>query len=194
MIFEISDLEHTFITADHHFGHENIIKFCNRPFESAEQMDTALIGNWNKIIGPNDIVYHLGDFTLGDAAMADLYFAELNGKISVLKNSWHHDKRWIDSGDFYGKKWPVKILPPMVILEVPALGKDNYPLAVTICHYPLAIWDRKHYGAWHLHGHSHGNHQYPADDYAIDVGVDCMNFFPISLGGILTLMYERGYA
>ncbi len=51
-------------TADHHFGHANIIRYCNRPFASAEEMDATLVHLWNETVGRDDIVYHLGDFTL----------------------------------------------------------------------------------------------------------------------------------
>ena len=50
-----------FFTSDHHFGHTNILKFCNSPFNSIEQMNEELIKRWNEKIGPDDEVYHLGD-------------------------------------------------------------------------------------------------------------------------------------
>lgn len=53
----------TFFTSDTHFGHTGIIQACNRPFISTEFMDEALIRNWNATVGPNDDVWHLGDFT-----------------------------------------------------------------------------------------------------------------------------------
>jgi len=52
------------IIADTHFGHKNVIKYCNRPYSSVEEMDKILITNWNKEVAPDDIVYHLGDFAL----------------------------------------------------------------------------------------------------------------------------------
>ena len=53
-----------FVTADHHFGHANIIEYTNRPFASVEEMDAALIAAWNERVTDYDLVYHLGDFTL----------------------------------------------------------------------------------------------------------------------------------
>jgi calcineurin-like phosphoesterase family protein len=80
----VSDLgDRVWFTADHHFGHENIIKFCNRPFASAQEMDEAMIERWNSVVKPDDKVYHLGDFTLNNAAAADHYFKQLNGRIYV---------------------------------------------------------------------------------------------------------------
>jgi len=50
-----------YYTADQHFGHANIIRFCNRPFENVTEMDEALIKNWNNTVNSNDTVYILGN-------------------------------------------------------------------------------------------------------------------------------------
>ena len=52
----------TWITADCHFGHANIIKYCKRPFKDLEEMNAILIKNWNERVSPGDIVIVLGDF------------------------------------------------------------------------------------------------------------------------------------
>lgn len=198
---EISELERVWITADHHFGHENIIKFCDRPFETVAEMDQTLIDNWNKIISKDDIVYHLGDFTLGGYEIARNYFKQLNGKIQVLGNHWHHDKRWLPK-DYFGPlilEYPdaiehvghVNIIPPMVVLELEEMGNEGRSLGVTLCHYPLEIWDRKHYGAWHLYGHTHKHDK--TGIFKLNVGVDCMNYSPVSLSDVLHYMYEMGW-
>ena len=187
------NLANVYVTSDHHFRHENIIKHCNRPFANVADMDKTLIDNWNKVVRPQDWAIHLGDFTLDSGPIAQEYFAQLNGNICILSNPWHHDKRWLRTTlplkTMSG--FDVKIWPSMVILEVPQIGKNGYPLAIHLCHYPMAVWDRKHYGAWHFHGHSHGNYQHATEiDYgkvALDIGVDCHNFTPISLGDIAVM-------
>jgi calcineurin-like phosphoesterase family protein len=196
-----NEFNNIFITADHHFGHENIIEFCNRPFETIEEMDNVLIDNWNEIISPDNTVYHLGDFTLGGFDIARNYFKRLNGKIQMLANHWHHDKRWLPQNyfgslaleypDFAKDIGHVNIISPMVVLELEGMGNEGRPLAVTLCHYPLAVWDRKHYGAWCICGHTHKRIQ--SDGFILNAGVDCMNYYPISLGDVLHYMYEMGW-
>lgn len=168
-----------FFTSDHHFGHRNIIKYENRPFKSVEEMDEELINRWNSVVKKNDAVYHLGDFTLGNRKNAQDYFPKLNGRIFILGNFWHHDARWIQHAEnFYVSKDDVYvvILPPIVVLEKPT---------IVLCHYPFAVWDRKHYGSIHLHGHSHCKYIPPKDDLCFDVGVDCWDFYPVTLDQIL---------
>ena len=58
----IQDGSNVYFTSDTHFQHGNIIKFCNRPYSNVEEMNNAIIENWNSVVGPNDIVFHLGDF------------------------------------------------------------------------------------------------------------------------------------
>ena len=69
-----------FFTADLHFGHANIIRHCNRPFASVDEMDAVLIHNWNAAVGLKDEVYILGDFTMRSAVEAHKYLVRLNGR------------------------------------------------------------------------------------------------------------------
>ena len=73
--------EGLYFTSDTHFHHEGIIKFCSRPFKNVEEMNEALIANWNRVVRPEDIVFHLGDFCLGGSAEWTGILERLNGKI-----------------------------------------------------------------------------------------------------------------
>jgi len=74
-----------FVTSDTHFGHANIIKYCNRPYKSAYHMDDCMVKDWNDTVGKNDWVIHLGDFSF----QSDRYVNKLNGKIILVKGN--HD-------------------------------------------------------------------------------------------------------
>jgi calcineurin-like phosphoesterase family protein len=63
-----------FFSAHTHFFHDNIIKYSRRPFANVDEMNTAIIDNWNTTVGPTDIVYLLGDLTLNDVNYARKYF------------------------------------------------------------------------------------------------------------------------
>ena len=77
-----------YFTADTHFGHYNVIRFCDRPFASAEEMDKAMIQNWNDRVTGNDTVYILGDKFLetsdGKRSLTLCHYPML---------SWKHAKR-----------------------------------------------------------------------------------------------------
>lgn len=182
-----------FFTSDHHFGHANIIKYTNRPYYNVNDMDFALIDCWNEFVAPDDLVFHLGDFTLGDGALAKQYFSKLNGDIAVLGYPNHHDARWLpvfpnfDFGLFSKSGNAVNILDPLVSLEFPALSLDGqYPQTIVLCHFPLEVWDRKHYGAWHLYGHIHdAESDVPSREFRLNVGVDLWNGYPVGLDVLL---------
>ena len=170
-----------YFTSDHHFGHRNISAYTNRPFDSVESMDEALIAAWNRTVSPSDMVYHLGDFTLGGQEVARKYFARLNGNISVVPGG--HDHRWTKTG---WKGWgsgytsasglPVLILPSLYTLK--AEGH-----IIVLCHWAMRVFDRSHYGSLHLYGHSHG--KLPGTNHSMDVGVDAVGYEPISLGEVI---------
>jgi calcineurin-like phosphoesterase family protein len=166
-------------TADHHFDHANIIKYTKRPFSAVDEMNQIMVKRWNERVQADDTVIHLGDFTLGNAIVAQRFFSQVNGRIAILCNPLHHDKRWIKTPQF-SKSGIVKLISPLKTLEIPS-GK--YPAVIVLSHFPLAEWDRKHYNSIHLHAHSHGTHR--GEGRILDVGVDCHNFYPISLSEVL---------
>ncbi len=79
-----------FITADHHFHHKNIIEYCKRPFKTVEEMDNAMTEKWNKKVGKDDLVIHLGDFALGNKEKVKKTREKLNGTIILIKGN--HDR------------------------------------------------------------------------------------------------------
>lgn len=88
------DMNKTFFIADTHFGENNIRRYENRPFESAEEMDALLIKNWNSVVSSDDEVYVLGDFG-ADKKEAEV-LADLNGIKYLVKGN--HD---VYSNEYY---------------------------------------------------------------------------------------------
>jgi calcineurin-like phosphoesterase family protein len=88
------------LIGDLHLGHQRIIDYTGRPFSSVEEMDTAIIQNWNKYVRKDDWVICLGDFAFGDPRP---YLRQLNGRLILIKGN--HDKYleghyWLVLGDF----------------------------------------------------------------------------------------------
>jgi calcineurin-like phosphoesterase family protein len=73
-----------------HFGHGNIIKYCDRPYKDVDEMNQELIKNWNSVVTDNDIVIHLGDVGFGTGGFIEL-MKQLNGYIILIKGN--HDRK-----------------------------------------------------------------------------------------------------
>ena len=151
-------------TADLHLQHENIIKFCNRPFSNVKEMDEKLINNWNEVVDKKDIIYILGDFSFGNPPE---YASRLKGNKIFIKGS--HDNN-LDA-------------PYMKIIKPKEL-KDEYgnQRTIVLCHYAMRSWYLSHYASWHLYAHHHGKLE--SYGLSMDIGVDCNNFYPFSLDDI----------
>jgi len=139
-----------------HFGHKNIIRLADRPFNSVEEMDEALIRTWNKTVKPFDTVYHLGDFAFRGAP-AEEYLKRLNGNVVTLQGN-HDSKGW---------------------------GKDIIDLKinktkVVLCHYPIEEWDGWWRGSVHFHCHTH-KREFKSANNRGNVGVDAIGLAPIRL-------------
>jgi calcineurin-like phosphoesterase family protein len=168
------------VTSDHHFGHENIIKHCNRPFINAEDMKEQMISRWNSVVRPNDLVYHLGDlFYHAKLKDAEDILDRLNGQIFFIEGN--HDIRKVMSKlkhRFAGYESIHKI----TVAEH----------TVVLCHYAMRVWQNSVHGSWHLYGHSHG--QLPEDPLSLsfDVGVDAgWDYTPVSEDQIVDKMNKK---
>lgn len=80
-----------FVTSDTHFNHKNIIEFCERPFSDVQEMNEKMIENWNKVVCKDDLVFHLGDFQMGDRKLIPETLKRLNGIIFLIRGN--HDTK-----------------------------------------------------------------------------------------------------
>ena len=128
------------VIADLHFGHANVIKYANRPYDNVEQMEKDLIKRWNNTVAKEDIVYVLGDFTLSrDKEYIARLCGALNGtKVLIMGN---HDTRnpidYLLCGFKAATRKPI-LVDPRVVLS----------------HEPFAWYDIFS-GMFYIHGHTH---------------------------------------
>ena len=170
------DGDRVFFTSDTHFYHSNIINFCGRPFKNVEVMNETLIANWNSVVGPDDIVFHLGDFCLGGSAEWTNILNRLNGKIYLIVGN--HDIKNLRQG-YYSL---FEHIAMQMHIEV---GKQK----IYLNHCPFLCYGGAYRDTWQLFGHVHTSKQNTGIDAPrlhmllpthYDVGVDNNNFTPVS--------------
>ena len=169
-----------FFSSDHHFGHKNIMKLCNRPWESVGEMDSDLIKIWNAKVSPKDTVWYLGDFAFtNNFNKVKEYFDKLNGAINFITGN--HDNQKVLSA-----------LAPAYDYKFIRWQKEK----IVLFHYPIRSWQSKAKGAWHLYGHSHGTLENTPNGKSMDIGVDAVNmlgfgYSPISFDEVKKIMITR---
>ena len=163
-----------YFTSDLHFDHQNIIKYCNRPFGSVEEMNETIIANWNKTVRAKDTCYILGDVFMYNTENARKCLERLHGHKYLVRGN--HDP-FKDSDPAFG--W---------IKDYFKLRWDHKKFI--LCHYPFVSWDGEAKGSYHLHGHQHNEPIYNIAQRVnglkrFDVGVDANDFKPVSIEGII---------
>lgn len=132
-----------YVTSDLHFGHKNIIKYENRPFNSVEEMNEAYIKKWNGTVNNKDTVYILGDFSWLKPADTMKILKKLNGKKILITGN--HDCNFLkNSFDF-------SLFEEIIPYKEITIDKK----IICMCHYPIADWNGKEHGSIHLYGHVH---------------------------------------
>ena len=148
--------------SDTHFNHENIIKYCNRPFANAEEMNKYIIQQWNSVVDEDGIVYHLGDFALqSDKETISDLVEKLNGSIILVLGN--HD-RW-------GKQ---KFLDCGFTGVHKRLDVGNCILT----HRPLDL-NQLSEGMVNIHGHIHNYDKGLDEDRYINVSCEVLDYKPM---------------
>lgn len=163
-----------FATSDPHFGHKNVIKYCNRPFADIDEMDEILIKNWNTKVSPNDTVYLLGDISYRNMSRTSEIFARLNGDIKLAYGN--HDQLIKKNRNLQNRFSEIA-----TDFEIKITDSTNTERLLVMSHFPKLVWHQHHRGSWHIHGHCHGGMNYPLKMRIMDVGVDPCGYFPVSL-------------
>lgn len=77
-------------TSDQHFGHRNIIEYCNRPWKDIHEMNQGIIDNWNSVVSTEDTIFVVGDVFLCSPGQAKEIISQLNGKKILIRGN--HDR------------------------------------------------------------------------------------------------------
>lgn len=157
-------------TSDEHYGHAKVIEYNNRPYSNVDEMDNALISNFNSIVSRSDVTIHAGDFCWLNHKdeVYKKYVSELNGSHILLVGSHDH--------------WQPKSAPTR-------WSKNIEGQFVVVDHYCMCTWERSHYNSWQLFGHSHGRLNRDAKQW--DIGVDNNNYYPVSFDQIKAIMKDK---
>lgn len=186
-------------TSDPHYYHANVIKYCNRPFNSVEEMNEKMILNWNSVVRPGDKVYVLGDFAMAFRPI-EIFSSRLMGDKELTpgnhdfchpynKKSRNADNRakWIQKYQEHG--WQVS--PITSTLDISGVA------IVNLSHMPYDCQDTRYKdyipkddGRWLLHGHTHSKERFNADKRLIHVGVDAWDYTPIHLDQIIDIIVK----
>ena len=177
-----------FFSSDPHYGHNNILRFCHRPFQDMKHMCESLINNWNSVVSNEDICFILGDVMWWESRHdAKRVLEKLNGKeIHIIPGN--HDK--IKTFELLSERFIIHdSIVTVWINEHDKKGVNE----LFLCHFPMATWPHFEKASIHLFGHIHSGPlsenavDVPGQDLILktgrcyDVGVDNNNFFPIEI-------------
>ena len=156
--------------ADPHFGHDNIRRLCNRPFKTVEEMDAAMIENWNNKVEPDDNVYIVGDFSYrsGDAVK---YLDALNGRKHLVIGN--HDTKNLKDPEFRRRFVEIR--------DIITVTDGN--IKIVLFHYPMVEWNGMYHGTWHFFGHIHNSNNNAQEVmsevlHAINIGAEMIGYTP----------------
>lgn len=170
-----------FFTSDTHYFHNNVISFCKRPFATVEEMNQAMLDNWNRVVASEDEVWFLGDFSFGkDDVTADV-LRQLHGTKHLIVGN--HDRKG-RAERLFNKQWQEFFVDRHDYLRL-KINENKFVL----CHFPFASWER---GYINLHGHVHSPKGYLNKYLQYDVGVDANDFTPVSSEAVV-LRAQSGY-
>ena len=177
-------LDHSklFFTSDTHFGHENILKYCGRPYRSIDGMREQFIYLWNKKVPADGIVFHCGDFAFAEKDEVADILNRLNGTVILIEGNHDNESKNPD------RAWLHLFEEVHSLLRIHVMDHHQ---SITLCHYPMLVWDRSANGSWMLHGHCHGT-LIDAPGLCLDVGIDCNpHYEPFSFLEIKKIMKSK---
>jgi calcineurin-like phosphoesterase family protein len=185
-------------TSDTHYNHANICSSTTkwtdpvtiREFKSLEHMNSHLVGNINEVVGQDDVLFHLGDWSFGGFESIEQFRNQIvcqNVHIVTGNHDHHIQNNRGDCQNLFSSvnkyvelnvKWPV--------------GPEMHDANFVLMHFPIASWNNMARGAIHLHGHVHFNPNVRLQEgKMMDVGCEGNNLYPIDMSEVLSIMKNR---
>lgn len=198
-------MSNVFFTADLHYGHQRVCELSNRPFSNVAEMNRTLIENWNRIVGPDDIGWILGDLAVEGSWRTGLECADkMNGRLRLITGN--HDQAWPGKSDWM--RYQSAYLE--VFEAVVPFGRCKVgPTKVNLSHFPYVgdHTDDERFEMYRLqlsdrplvHGHTHAKekfsvaHLWQPDGSIImvpqlHVGVDAWDYSPVPVHQLIDLL------
>jgi calcineurin-like phosphoesterase family protein len=172
---EITKGRNVWFWSDHHFGHNNVLKYCNRPFPSTELMRDCLIGNHNKLVGVDDITVFVGDVSFLDSHVkVNDILNQMNGyKILVLGNH-----------DIERDRYVPYAFDEICVVKAFQHQHNGVYINFTLTHYPFTnVPEDMYYTTINVHGHIHDKQS--KEEHQINVSVEAVNYKPMNFNDIL---------
>lgn len=163
---------------DTHLGHANIIKHDQRPFSNIDEMDRAIIENWNNRVTNSDNIYIVGDFIYRGEKEPEWYLKQLKGKKHFIIGN--HDGAVLKNDKALSYFEEVDKI--MYIID----GKNH----ICLCHFPIAEWNGYYKGHYHIYAHIHNNlndayYFMKKYDRALNAGCMINNYMPVTFNELI---------
>jgi len=172
-------VKNIWLISDTHFFHSNILKFTDdngelirgKLFDTVEQMNECMLDNWNSVVKPGDIVYHLGDVMMGNKEEFKKYWKQLNGSKRLIVGN-HDDIKWMAQNELFAKihMWRMFTEFGLLLTHVPIHESGLRRGAPTDETAPMLL---------NIHGHIHQNPS-PTEHHRC-VCVEHINYTPINI-------------
>lgn len=200
-----------YFSSDFHYNHKNIVAGISeweskngcRDFETLEEHNTTLVNNINAVVGEDDTLYFLGDWSFGGKDTVRRFREQIVCRdiILICGNHDHHIRN--------NQPWEDGVRPQDLFTSVhESLQVKINRKTINMYHYSCRVWDKSYKGSWMLYGHSHGSlpeytqqtadEQWVGDDMYVrtfktmDVGIDTHpEFRPYSMSELVDIMEQR---
>jgi calcineurin-like phosphoesterase family protein len=200
MKIELQKGQRLFFTSDTHYNHSNICsattKWDNasnltREFNSLDHMNNTLVNNINCMVGEDDILIHLGDWSFGGFEKVQEFRDRILCKNIHLVLGNHDDHISRNKENVQSLFSSVQHYLKLDIRR-PINKQTTEKFSFVCMHFPIASWDNMNQGIIHLHGHVHlPKHLRVGNGKSLDVGVDGNDLNPYSLDEVLNLMKKQ---